>query len=81
MTTLTRDTLFRPAPSKAETKADITDRVAREIIEAETSRRQALTEKLRAARLEQEARAGQSGQAPKGAAGKRGRADARSSHA
>lgn len=63
MNTLTRDTLFRPNPSKAETKADITDRVAREIIEAETNRRQALTEKLRAARLAQEARAAQPSQA------------------
>lgn len=51
----TKDNLFRPALSRTETKADITDRVAREIIQEETNRRQTLTEKLRAARLVQEA--------------------------
>lgn len=55
MTAPTKDTLFRPVPSRTETKADVTDRVAREIIQSETDRRNALTEKLRAARLAQEA--------------------------
>jgi hypothetical protein len=42
-------------PTRAETKADITDRAAREIIDAETAERQSKTERLRAARLGQEA--------------------------
>ena len=57
MTALNKDTLFRPVPSRSETKAEITDRTAREIIKTETERRNAKTERLRAARLEQEARA------------------------
>lgn len=57
MTAPTKDTLFRPVPSRTETKADTTDRIAREIIQSETDRRHALTEKLRAARLAQEAAA------------------------
>lgn len=57
MTAPTKDTLFRPVPSRTETKADVTDRVAREIIQSETDRRHALTEKLKAARLAQEAAA------------------------
>lgn len=55
MTALNKDNLFRPVPSRTETKADITNRVAREIIKAETDRRHAKTELLRAARLAQEA--------------------------
>ncbi|MGK2286075.1 hypothetical protein [Pedomonas sp. V897] len=57
MTALTKDTLFRPTPSRSETRAEITDRTAREIIQSETERSRAKTERLRAARLEQEARA------------------------
>lgn len=56
MTALNKENLFRPVPSRSESKAEITDRTAREIIAAETERRRAKTEKLRAARLEQEAR-------------------------
>lgn len=55
MTSATKDNVFRPVPSRTETKADITDRVAREIIQSETDRRNALTQRLRAARLAQEA--------------------------
>lgn len=51
----TKETLFRPTSSRSETKADVTDRVAREIIQSEADRRNALTEKLRTARLAQEA--------------------------
>ena len=65
MTQPTKDTLFRPVPSRTETKADITDRIAREIIQSETDRRHALTEKLKAARLEQEAMAIKAAPAPK----------------
>lgn len=48
--------LFKPRPSKAETKADITDHAARAIIGDEASRRDAKTARLRQARLESEAR-------------------------
>ena len=48
--------LSRPARSKAETKAEITDRTARAIIDAEAARREAKTEKLRRARLAREER-------------------------
>src|SRR5690606_25506997 len=47
--------VFKPKPSKAETKADITDHAARTIISAEVERREAKTARLRQARLEQEA--------------------------
>ena len=50
------DTLLKPAPTRAETKADITDRAARAILEDEVARRREKTAKLRAARLELEAR-------------------------
>jgi hypothetical protein len=46
---------FKPKPSKAETKADVTDHAARSIISAEAERREAKTARLRQARLEQEA--------------------------
>lgn len=45
---------FQPKPSKQEAKADVTTRVAREIIDSEASAREAKTERLRAARLAQE---------------------------
>jgi hypothetical protein len=52
---ITKDNLFRPARSKAETKADITDSAARAIIDAEAEKREAKTERLRKARLKMEA--------------------------
>ena len=52
---LTKDTLFKPARSKAETKAEITDRTVREILDDEVAKRRAKTAKLRAARLAKEA--------------------------
>jgi len=45
-----------PKPSKAETKADTTDRIARGIIGAEAEKREIKTARLRRARLEREAR-------------------------
>ena len=47
---------LKPKPSKAETKADITNNVARAIIGAEIERRDAKTARLRLARLEAEAK-------------------------
>jgi len=55
MTTLINDNLARPLPTKPETKADITDRIAREIIKEEVEYRRSLTARLRAARLKFEA--------------------------
>ena len=52
---ITRDNLFRPARSKAETKAEITDHTARAIIDAETERRETKSARLRQIRLEKEA--------------------------
>ena len=48
--------LFRPKPSKAETKADITDHAARAIIGNKAALREAKTARLRQARLENEAK-------------------------
>lgn len=53
---IARHSLFRPTRSKAETKAEITDHQAREIIQAEAQQREAKTAKLRQARLESEAK-------------------------
>lgn len=47
--------MVRSTRSKAETKADTTDRVARKIIETETRIQRSKTEELRKARLENEA--------------------------
>ena len=49
--------VFRPKSSKQEAKADITTRVARDIIDGEATARDAKTERLRAARLAREATA------------------------
>lgn len=43
-----------PSPSRAESKADATDRAARTIIDGEAARREAKTERLRLARLARE---------------------------
>lgn len=53
---ITEHNLFKPRPSKAETKADITDRAARTIVGDEAARREAKTARLRQARLENEAK-------------------------
>jgi hypothetical protein len=47
--------LFKPKQSKAESKADTTNRTARGIIGAEAQKRDAKTARLRQARLEKEA--------------------------
>jgi hypothetical protein len=49
------DRIFRPRPSKQEAKSETTSRVARDIIDAEVTRREAKTERLKAARLAREA--------------------------
>ena len=54
-TIITQGNLFKPKPSKAESKADITNDTARAIIGAEVERREAKTARLRQARLEMEA--------------------------
>lgn len=46
--------VFQSKPSKQEAKADITTRIARGILDSETSAREAKSERLRAARLAQE---------------------------
>ena len=46
--------VFQPKPSKQETKADVTTKTARAIIDHELSAREAKTERLRAARLARE---------------------------
>ncbi|MBD0413241.1 hypothetical protein [Oryzicola mucosus] len=43
--------LFQPKLSRNESKADLTTRVAREIIDTEAAKREAKTEKLRLARM------------------------------
>lgn len=50
---LNKNTLFRP--SQSETKADSTNKIAGDMIEAETTARQDKTQRLRAARLERDA--------------------------
>lgn len=55
MTTPTKDVPVRSVPARAETRADVTDRIAREIITEEAEYRRSLTERLRAARLKFEA--------------------------
>lgn len=50
---VTKDTLFRP--SKAESKADSTTKVAMGIIDSETAARDVKTARLRAARAERDA--------------------------
>ena len=52
---ITKDNLFRPSRSKAETKAQVTDNAARAIIDAEVDSREAKTERLRQARMKMEA--------------------------
>lgn len=53
---ITEHNLFKPRPSKAESKADITNYTARAITSAEAEHREAKTARLRQVRLENEAR-------------------------
>lgn len=49
------DAVFRPKPSKQETKADEITRTVRAIMNAEAAKRDTKTERLRAARLARDA--------------------------
>ena len=49
------DKIFKPKPSQAELRVDATTRAARAIIDEEANARDAKTERLRVARLAQEA--------------------------
>ena len=51
--------LFRPKPSRTESRAEATDRGFRAITESESKRQAAKTARLRQARLEMEAARGQ----------------------
>ena len=53
---VTKHTLFKPARPKAETKSEITNSVARAIIDAEAESREAKSLRLKKARLAMEAR-------------------------
>ncbi|MFT0859583.1 hypothetical protein [Ancylobacter sp. G4_0304] len=53
----TRDNLFKPNLTKAESKADAVSRIAKTMIDQEVARRDAKTARLREARLAQEAAA------------------------
>lgn len=54
--TATKESIFKPTKSKAETKSEITDRTARAVIDAEANARDAKTERLKAQRLAMEAK-------------------------
>ena len=51
---INKDNLFKPAKSKSETKADITDRASQAIIDSEANKRREKTERLKAQRLKAE---------------------------
>lgn len=71
MDQVTINAVFQPKPSKQEAKADITTRLVRAMIDTEASAREAKTERLRAARLAQEATAEPVAKTPKRAQRKR----------
>ena len=71
----TKDNLFRP--TKSESKADSTTRAAKEIIDAQKTARDAITQRLRLARLEREAsEKAQTAAAPKTKAPRKSRSKA-----
>lgn len=74
---ITEHKLFKPTPTRPETKADITNHVARTIIGAESERREAKTARLRLARLQAAAKepsvAASKQRRPRSAAPRRGR--------
>ncbi|SFM25066.1 hypothetical protein [Shimia aestuarii] len=55
MTKLTKTTLFKPTPPRAETLMDKTTRIVRGILDDEAEQRENKTARLRKARLEREA--------------------------
>ncbi|MBZ9986466.1 hypothetical protein LB572_05070 [Mesorhizobium sp. BH1-1-5] len=57
MKSLSDSGLFKQVPSRTEAKTDTTSRVARQILDLEAAARAVKTERLRAARLAQEAEA------------------------
>jgi hypothetical protein len=57
MKKITKDNLFKPNPTRGETKHETTDEAARAIIESEAGKRERKTERLREARLAKEAEA------------------------
>jgi hypothetical protein len=63
--TVTRDTLFKPNPTRTESKASETARVAFAVISAEQVAREKKTARLKAARLAQSAAATPPKPAPK----------------
>jgi hypothetical protein len=52
--TATKEEFFKPAKMSAQAKAEQTNSVVRDILDAETAAREKKTEKLRAMRLAQE---------------------------
>lgn len=55
MEKLTRTSVFKVQPPKAETSMDKTTRIVRKMVEEETEQRQSKNDRLRSARLEREA--------------------------
>jgi len=55
MARLTKTTLFKDTPPRAETVMDKTSRVVKGILETEAEKREAKTQRLRKTRLEREA--------------------------
>ena len=51
---ITKENLFKPNKSRTESKADITNSIARAIIEVEAAKRRKKSERLRAQRLAHE---------------------------
>lgn len=52
--TIVKQGLFAPNPSKQESKAQLTNSIAKSIVDAEATSREAKTARLRALRLKQE---------------------------
>jgi hypothetical protein len=62
-----KDSLFKAVPQTPVTKAEITKKAAQDLAHAETEARRIKTEKLKKARLEQEAgQLAEAGSKPKG---------------
>ncbi|WP_439122358.1 hypothetical protein [Marivita sp.] len=65
MAKLNKDTLFKAPQTRAETVMDKTTRVVREMLDTETEKREAKTQRLRKTRLEREAQTPDEAPAPK----------------
>lgn len=55
MAKLTKTSVFKAQPAKSETAMEKTTRIARQMIEADSEKRQTKNDRLRKARLEREA--------------------------